>query len=222
MRRHTIQRLATFRLPRASLRKPLPAPGLVPNATAQQTRQPWAAFHTSSANSIQWRKKQNPPKEPSRTDIGELDVLGNTPTPPTAIDRCLDRGFHFHSGAKVTDGSGVLLVNGEAFTWKPWMVMKEKRLVNAKGQIEIPTVAFDALDALQPRPDILILGVGPQIRPLCPETQAHIRGLGIRTEVLDTRNAAAQYNLLATERGVEQIAAALIPLGWKEGEGMAE
>lgn len=152
MTRHTIQRLATFRLPRVSLRKPSLALGFVPNATAKQIRQPWAAFHTSNTKSIQWRKKQTPPKEPSRTDIGELDVLGNTPTPPTAIDRCLDRGFHFHSGAKVTDGSGVLLVNGEAFTWKPWMVMKEKRLVNAKGQIEIPTTAFDSLDGVLPRP----------------------------------------------------------------------
>jgi uncharacterized protein len=39
--------------------------------------------------------------------------------------------------------------------------------------------------------------------------------MGIRVEAMDTRNAAAQYNLLATERGVHEIAAALIPIGWK-------
>jgi len=44
----------------------------------------------------------------------------------------------------------------------------------------------------------------------------------MRTEILDTNNAAAQYNLLATERGVDDVAAALIPLGWKEGEGATE
>ena len=67
--------------------------------------------------------------------------------------------------------------------------------------------------------DLLILGIGPQMRPLSPATRKHISSLGIRVEVLDTRNAAAQYNLLATERGMTNVAAALIPLGWKEGEG---
>jgi hypothetical protein len=43
--------------------------------------------------------------------------------------------------------------------------------------------------------------------------------MGLRVEVLDTRNAASQFNLLATERGVSVIAAALIPIGWQEGVG---
>jgi uncharacterized protein len=67
--------------------------------------------------------------------------------------------------------------------------------------------------------DLLILGVGPEIRPISPELRRHISSLGMRVEILDTRNAAAQFNLLATERGVNDIAAALIPIGWKEGIG---
>lgn len=55
--------------------------------------------------------------------------------------------------------------------------------------------------------------------PLSPETRRHISELGIRVELLDTRNAAAQFNLLATERGVSDVAAALIPVGWKDGVG---
>lgn len=55
--------------------------------------------------------------------------------------------------------------------------------------------------------------------PLSPDTRKRISELGMRIEVLDTRNAAAQFNLLATERGVSDVAAALIPLGWKEGVG---
>lgn len=55
--------------------------------------------------------------------------------------------------------------------------------------------------------------------PLSPETRRHISKLGIRVEVLDTRNAASQFNLLATERGVSDVAAALIPIGWKDGVG---
>jgi NADH dehydrogenase [ubiquinone] 1 alpha subcomplex assembly factor 3 len=53
--------------------------------------------------------------------------------------------------------------------------------------------------------------------PVAPETRAHLNALGISVEVQDTRNAAAQFNLLATERGVGNVAAALIPLGWREG-----
>lgn len=51
--------------------------------------------------------------------------------------------------------------------------------------------------------------------PLSPETKRHINSLGMRVEILDTRNAAAEFNLLATERGVNEVAAALIPIGWK-------
>lgn len=54
------------------------------------------------------------------------------------------------------------------------------------------------------------------MHPLSPETKRHINSLGIRVDVQDTRNAAAQFNLLATERGVKNVAAALIPMGWKE------
>lgn len=60
------------------------------------------------------------------------------------------------------------------------------------------------------------MGLGPEMYPLAPETRQYINGLGIRVDVQDTRNAAAQFNLLATERGVGNVAAALIPIGWRE------
>ena len=65
----------------------------------------------------------------------------------------------------------------------------------------------------------MILGTGPSIRPISPQLRRYIGSLGMRVEVLDTRNAASQFNMLATERGINDIAAALIPIGWKEGVG---
>lgn len=62
--------------------------------------------------------------------------------------------------------------------------------------------------------DMLIIGTGASIRPLAPATRKYLQGLGMRLEVLDTRNAASQFNLLATERGVQEIAAALVPVGF--------
>lgn len=68
--------------------------------------------------------------------------------------------------------------------------------------------------------DLLILGLGPSMAPLSPATRKYINQLGIRVDMQDTRNASAQFNLLATERGLGSVAAALIPLGWREEIGI--
>ncbi|KAL8417622.1 hypothetical protein RB594_001328 [Gaeumannomyces avenae] len=181
----------------------------------------------------------------SRTDIGALDVLAGAEAPATAVDACLPDGFKLSSGLTVRGGAGLLLVGGEAFTWRPWECVDaennnnknnsgngngngngngrrlQMRLINDKGQWEVPESAFGLLSLVWPRPDLLVLGLGPEMRPLSPATRRLVSGLGLRVEVLDTRNAAAQFNLLATERGVGDVAAALVPFGWKEGVGAA-
>ncbi|KAJ5574333.1 uncharacterized protein N7459_008760 [Penicillium hispanicum] len=162
-------------------------------------------------------------KEDTQTDFAALNVLGNIPAPTTAIDACLDSGFHLNSGVKVSGGDALLLVGGEAFSWRPWTAPEgagndraaKAAMINCKGQFELDEQAWGLLSLVWPRPDMLILGLGASMYPLSPETKRHINSLGIRVEIQDTRNAAAQFNLLATERGVTEIAAALIPIGWK-------
>ncbi|KAL2350847.1 hypothetical protein BJ546DRAFT_856883 [Cryomyces antarcticus] len=165
--------------------------------------------------------------EDTQTDFGALNVLGSTPAPTTAIDACTSDGFALDNGLRVS-GCGILLVAGEAFRWKPWSSGRlggspssstggAGKLVNAKGQWEVDRAAWGILDLVWPKPDLLIIGTGPGIIPIAPSTRKHINELGIRLEVQDTRNASAQFNLLATERGVQQVAAALIPMGWREG-----
>jgi NADH dehydrogenase [ubiquinone] 1 alpha subcomplex assembly factor 3 len=90
------------------------------------------------------------------------------------------------------------------------------RLLNKKGQWEVDEGGWGVLELVYPKPDLLIVGTGPSVIPLAPAVRRYLNDLGIRLEVQDTRNAAAQFNLLATERGVGQVAAALIPIGWKE------
>jgi len=87
-------------------------------------------------------------------------------------------------------------------------------IINKVGQFEIPDAGWGLFKALWPKPDLLIIGTGPTIRPLAPKTKLYLQELGMRLEVLDTRNAASQFNLLATERGVTDIAAALVPIGF--------
>ncbi|KAH8668502.1 hypothetical protein BX600DRAFT_510596 [Xylariales sp. PMI_506] len=171
------------------------------------------------------------------SDLGALDVLANAPPPSNSIDVCMSSGFKLNNGSRITDGSGVLLVSGEAFRWRPWESPASPddssqhhprggnaafRLLNAKGQYDINPQSLDLLAHLWPRPDLVVLGVGPENRPISPSLRKAIAALGIRVEVLDTRNAAAQFNLLATERGVDDVAAALIPIGWREGIGAGE
>lgn len=121
---------------------------------------------------------------------------------------------------------------------------RKGRMINKKGQWDIENEAWGTLDLVWPKPgrrsclaplillarasnfgnrsanititDLLILGLGPHVHPISPETRDYINSLGIRVDIQDTRNAAAQFNLLATERGVGEVAAALIPIGWKE------
>ncbi|RAH77129.1 DUF498 domain protein [Aspergillus japonicus CBS 114.51] len=156
--------------------------------------------------------------EDTQTDFAALNVLGNIPAPTTAIDATLDTGFHLNNGVKITGGDGVMLVGGEAFPWRPWQAAPgghRDGMLNKKSQFELDEQVWGVLDLVWPRPDLLILGMGEYVFPLSPETKKYLNSLGVRVEVADTRNAAAQFNLLATERGVSEIAAAMVPIGWK-------
>jgi NADH dehydrogenase [ubiquinone] 1 alpha subcomplex assembly factor 3 len=89
-----------------------------------------------------------------------LDVLGNTPAPSTSIDACLWDGFYLNSGVKIVGGSGVLLIAGEAFTWKPWEASAaggKLRMVNEKGQFEVADEAWGLLELVWPKPGMLFI-----------------------------------------------------------------
>ncbi|KAJ5386752.1 hypothetical protein N7509_009293 [Penicillium cosmopolitanum] len=162
-------------------------------------------------------------EEDTQTDFDTLDVLANAAAPAAAIDATLDTGFDLSNGVRIRNGDALLLIGGEPFAWRPWKAIKgvandqaaKAAMVNAKGQFELPEEVWGLLSVVWPRPDMLILGLGDTAMPLSPETKRHINALGIRVEIQDTRNAAGQFNLLATERGVEEVAAAMIPTGWK-------
>ncbi|KAI8932489.1 hypothetical protein NX059_010672 [Plenodomus lindquistii] len=184
-------------------------------------------IHTTRAQLLQSRPPQTRDRGPksdedTQTDFGALDVLRNTAAPATSIDACTPDGFALNNQMRVS-GCGLFLVGGEAFRWRPWTPQAQAaddalqgRLLNTKQQWEVPASAWGVLELLYPKPDLLIIGTGPRVTPVAPAVRAYLNGLGIRLEIQDTRNAAAQFNLLATERGVGQVAAALVPMGWRE------
>jgi len=189
----------------------------IPTGPIRRAWQPFSKAAPFSTNNTRQSRQEN--EQLPETDFGKLDVLGNTPVPSYSVDVCMSDGFQFNNGARIVDGSGAVIVGGEAFAWRPWTVRGEKRLLNQKGQWEVPNETLGLFDLIWPRPDLFILGLGPEMRPISPDLRRHISSLGMRVDILDTRNAASQFNLLATERGINNVAAALIPIGWKEGVG---
>lgn len=111
--------------------------------------------------------------EATQTDFGALNVLGSAPAPTTAIDKCLDNGFELDNGLKITNGDGVLLVGGEAFTWRPWLAGLSEagtgagkrtdkteamaQMLNRKGQFEVDEQVWGLLGLVWPRPGRLPL-----------------------------------------------------------------
>lgn len=99
-------------------------------------------------------------KEDTQTNFDSLNVLGNIPAPTTAIDACLDSGFHLNNGVKLTDGNGLLLVGGEAFAWRPWQAVEgaendsvaKDAMLNSKGQFELDESVWGLLNLVWPKP----------------------------------------------------------------------
>ena len=58
------------------------------------------------------------------------------------------------------------------------------------------------------------MGTGRKTLLLSKDNRSRITEMGIRMDVMDTSHAASQYNLLATERPLGQIAAALLVDGF--------
>lgn len=101
-----------------------------------------------------------PSDEDTQTDFDTLNVLGNAAAPAAAIDATLDTGFDLSNGVHIRNGDALLLVGGEAFSWRPWKAIKgaandraaKAAMVNAKGQFEVPEEVWGLLSVVWPRP----------------------------------------------------------------------
>jgi NADH dehydrogenase [ubiquinone] 1 alpha subcomplex assembly factor 3 len=92
--------------------------------------------------------------ESTQTDFSKLDVLGGAPVPSTSVDACLRDGFKLNNGLTIAGGAGVLLVGGEAFSWRPWDAREKggSNLLNSKGQWEVANEAWGILELVWPKP----------------------------------------------------------------------
>lgn len=133
-----------------------------------------------------------------------------------------------NNGVQTRGGKGVLLLGGEAFVWTPWNNSAAStgaaeggeggfaRFLDARrSTLDLPSATLGLLALVYPKPDLLILGTGRRLWQLSRDTRRHLsEELGVKVDVMDTANAAAAYNLLVMERGVDEVAALLVPEGF--------
>ena len=111
-----------------------------------------ATHRAYSSNSPRSTDRGPASTESTQTDFGNMDVFSNSPAPTASIDACTGDGFHLDNGVKIADGSGLLLVGGEAFRWRPWEAGGKGRLVNGRGQWDVGDGAWGILGAVWPKP----------------------------------------------------------------------
>ncbi|EHY56866.1 hypothetical protein ABEF95_001200 [Exophiala dermatitidis] len=202
-----------------------PPPRSIPNAASQPPSQPHPQQNLLNPRAPRTHDRGPVSEEDTQTDFERMDILANAgaTAPATSIDACIHDGFHLNNGVQTRGGLGVLLLDGEAFVWAPWKADTatpssngfDRFLDPRRGILSFPPSSLGIFDLVFPKPDLLIIGTGGKLWMLSRETRKFLsEELGIRVDVMDTANAAAAYNLLATERGVKEVAGLMIPDGF--------
>ncbi|KAL7266657.1 hypothetical protein RUND412_010789 [Rhizina undulata] len=199
-------------LPKSSFRTLRITPAITSLPFRQFSTTPLSrTFVDGSSKNILYGHKTSSVQENNPSALfSNLDVVGSIPPPASSIEAVYGDGFLFQNGVKVRGGDGVLLVNNEVFRWRPATNGSEMEWKAKTGLLELDEEVWGLLDVVHPKPDLLIISTGARILLLSPKTRKRFSHLGISVDAMDTRNAAAEYNLLSTERMGGQVAAALM------------
>lgn len=92
----------------------------------------------------------------------------------------------------------IIVWPGGVVPWRP----------GADGRLD--PADFDAVIAIRPAVDVLLVGCGAQGRLLPSAVRQHLKAAGIGVDAMPTGSACRTYNVLVTE--MRRVAAALIPL----------
>ncbi|KAF7723548.1 hypothetical protein EC973_001837 [Apophysomyces ossiformis] len=125
--------------------------------------------------------------------------------PNVGIEVITKYGFVLSNNCKVEEP--LVLLNGSAFLWRP--PHQPGRLPMQGWDLEV----FKIFDMVTPKPELILFGTGQDFAPLPAEVRQHFYQQGIQVDIMNTKHAAATYNVLAEEG--RRIAAALLPLHYK-------
>ncbi|KAI8384659.1 NADH dehydrogenase 1 alpha subcomplex assembly factor 3 [Radiomyces spectabilis] len=126
--------------------------------------------------------------------------------PNVGIEVITKYGFVLSNNVKVEEP--LILLNGSPFLWKA---------PNTPGKLPLQDWDLDALkifEVVTPKPELILFGTGKSFAPMPPYIRTHFHKLGIQVDQMNSKHAAATYNVLAEEG--RRVAAALLPLNPKE------
>ncbi|KAJ1999724.1 hypothetical protein GGI04_004449 [Coemansia thaxteri] len=109
----------------------------------------------------------------------------------------LSTGFRLSTGQTVY--GPLLVVNNEAF-----MLKIPPPCPDSTGKVTNPLQLLDpealvVLNAVTPRPELLVVGGGAHISPLSSAAREYLTSIGLSVELANTRHASSTFNTLCEE-----------------------
>eukprot|EP00158_Paraphelidium_tribonemae_P004609 Partr_v1_DN26870_c0_g1_i1_m40964 putative NADH dehydrogenase (ubiquinone) complex I, assembly factor 3 len=140
--------------------------------------------------------KQRPNDNSSQeSPINSLNVIGSFEAPRLpSVTRVHDRGF---TVGNVRLQGGVVLIDGAILCWDP------------PAFADLTPAHFSIFEALKTPTELVIIGTGRDMHPLPESIVKMLRACGVQWEVMNSRRAAATYNILIEED--RPVAACLLP-----------
>ncbi|CAO3618127.1 unnamed protein product [Cunninghamella echinulata] len=128
-----------------------------------------------------------------------INVLNSGPN--VGIEVITKNGFVLSNNVQINEP--LILVNGSPFLWNISL-----DYVKSPQWDMAPLSIFDLVS---PKPELIIFGTGSTFAPLPDHVRQHFHKLGVQVDIMNTKHAAATYNVLAEEG--RRVAAALLPTG---------
>ncbi|KXZ43340.1 hypothetical protein GPECTOR_94g662 [Gonium pectorale] len=95
---------------------------------------------------------------------------------------------YYAGGFYLNNVPGSVLVSRDLYMmWRPRRIS------------EVTPESLVFLELLKPAPEVLVLGTGATPQPLPPDLHAYLQRIGVRVELLDSRNATGYFNVLNDE-----------------------
>ena len=123
--------------------------------------------------------------------------------PNVGIEVITNKGFVLSNHIKIDQP--LILLNGSPFLWNA-----PPRTAGFLPMKDWDIEAFKIFELVSPRPELIMFGTGREFAPIPEHIRQYFFKLGIQVDQMNSKHAAATYNVLAEEG--RRIAAALLPL----------
>ncbi|KAI9473902.1 MAG: NADH dehydrogenase 1 alpha subcomplex assembly factor 3 [Benjaminiella poitrasii] len=124
--------------------------------------------------------------------------------PNVGIEVIMKKGFVLSNNVKVDQP--LILLNGSAFLWNA----PPRAQSGYSPMKDWDLGAFKIFELVSPRPELIMFGTGKDFAPVPEHIRQYFFKLGVQVDQMNSKHAAATYNILAEEG--RRVALALLPL----------